>query len=215
MTPRWPVVLFDLDGTLVNTIDLIVASYQHSFRTVLGHEWDVDEIKSWIGQSLVGSLKNAVPDRADELFDAYVEWNHAHTPDMLSDYPGVHDLLSDLLAAGVRLGCVTSKRYAGAQWALDLAHLAELVPLVISHDDVSNHKPHPEPLTAGAAKMNCAIDDTVYIGDALVDIQAARAAGMECIAVTWGAGDREALIAANPTWVVDTAEELRSVLLPQ
>jgi len=215
MTVRWPVVLFDLDGTLVNTIDLIVASYQHSFRTVLGHEWDTEEIKSWIGKSLIGSLKEAAPDHADELFTQYVEWNHQHTPDMLSDYPGIHDLLRGLLAAGVRLGCVTSKRYDQAQWALDLAHLADLVPLIISHDDVTYHKPHPEPLLAGAAAMNSGIGDTVYIGDALVDIEAAHAADMDCIAVTWGAGSREALIEAYPTWIVDTAEQLRAVLLPE
>ncbi|MDR0783525.1 MAG: HAD-IA family hydrolase [Propionibacteriaceae bacterium] len=222
----WPVVLCDLDGTLVNTIDLIVASYQHTFRTVLGHEWDEAEIKTWIGQSLRASLEGAArreydtpggSDQADraaeELFTTYLDYNHRHTPELLKEYPGMTELVDELLAAEVIVAAVTSKRKDTAQWALDLANLAARVPLLVSHDDTVEHKPHPEPLLLAARRLGVTPGDCVYLGDATTDLQAAHSAGMASIGVTWGAGTGEALQATNPTLVAHTIEELRKALL--
>ena len=213
VTPRWPVVIFDLDGTLVNSIDLIVTSYQYALRTVVGREWDEAEIRTWIGQSLRGSMERACPEHAEELLRVYSEHNHALTPTMLTGYPGILDLVRSLTSAGVRLGSATSKRAEPAQWALDLTHLSGLMPIIVSHDDVREHKPNPEPLLLAAARLNCEVGEAVYIGDAVVDIVAAHNAGMDCVGVTWGAGVREELVAAGPTLLVDTVDELGAALL--
>ena len=212
MTPRWAVVIFDIDGTLVDTVDLIVASYQHAFRTVLGHEWDETEIRTWIGQAFEESLQRVCPDHIDELFRVYIEWNHAHTEEMLKEYPGIRELVTELAAAGVRLGAATSKRHVIAQRALDLGNLGDIVPLLASHEDSIEHKPNPAPLLVAAAKVSCPPSEAVYVGDAVVDILAATNAGMDSIAVTWGAGIRAELVDAGPTVVVDTVDELRAVL---
>ena len=92
---RWPTLVFDLDGTLVDTIGLIVASYQHAFRTVLGHEEDEARIRAWIGRPLVRCFQEAAPDHADELFAAYTAWNEANTDAMVRSYAGVADLLGE------------------------------------------------------------------------------------------------------------------------
>lgn len=207
-------MIFDLDGTLVNSVDLIVASYQHAFRTVLGHEWDEAEIKTWIGQSLYGAFQRACPEQADELFETYTVWNQAHTPDMLTAYPGIPELMKDLVAAGIRIGTATSKRQEPAQWALDLGQMSDTVPLLVAHDDVDEHKPSPKPLLLAVQKLGCTPDDAVYVGDAAVDVQAARNAGMDSIAVTWGAGTLPDLEAAAPTALVDTVDALRALLIP-
>ncbi|MDR0284708.1 MAG: HAD-IA family hydrolase [Propionibacteriaceae bacterium] len=214
MAPRWPVVIFDIDGTLVNSVDLIVASYQHAFQTVLGHEWDETEILTWLGQSLIGAFQRRWPDQADALYRAYTDWNHAHTEELLAEYPGVLELTKDLVKAGVRVAAATSKRRDQAQWALDLARLGTVVPLIVTHEDVDEHKPSPKPLLLAARRLECPPAQAVYVGDAVVDIEAARAAGMACVAVTWGAGVREALAAQHPAWLVDTVDRLRDVLLP-
>jgi len=214
VTPRWPVVIFDLDGTLVDSVGLIVGAYQHAFRTVLGHEWDEAEIKTWIGQSLYGALQRVCPEHADELFETYTAWNEAHTPEMLKEYPGIPELAKSLVDAGVRVGAATSKRQEPAQWALDLSHLSDLVPLLVTHEDVDEHKPNPKPLLLAAERLGCSPAEAVYVGDAAVDIQAAHNAGMDSIGCTWGAGTIEALRTAAPTCLVTTVDELRDQLLP-
>ena len=197
----------------MDSIALIVASYQHAFRTVLGHEENEEEIKGWIGQSLYGSLKRTFPDHADELFEVYTRWNEAHTTEMLSSYPGIPELAEDLVTAGVRVGAATSKRAEPAQWALDLGHLTNTVPLLVAHDDVTEHKPSPEPLLLAVSRLGGTLDQAVYVGDATVDVIAARNAGMAAIAVTWGAGQRAELVETSPDLICDTVDELRTALL--
>lgn len=211
--PRWPVVVFDLDGTLVDSIGLIVESYQHAFTTVIGRRWDEAEIKSWIGQSLYGAMQRAVPERADELFAAYTEWNEANTERLLRVYPGIPGLLADLGTAGVRMGVATSKREEPARWAMQLAGIDHLLPLLVHHDSVSEHKPSPQAVLLAASLLDADPADCVYVGDAAVDVTAAGNAGMTSVAVTWGAGTPESIAAAGPTLTCATVAELRAVLL--
>lgn len=210
---RWPVVLWDLDGTLVDSIGLIVASYQHAFTTVLGHPWDEAEIKSWIGQSLYGAMKRVAPAEADEIFRVYTEWNVANTPRLLRVYPGIPELVAGLVGAGVRMGVVTSKRQEPAEWALRLVGLDRDIPVLVSHDDVEEHKPSPKPLLLGAERLGVAPADCVYVGDAAVDVAAAHNAGMASVAVTWGAGRAEDIAAALPDVTCARVPELRTALL--
>ncbi|WP_342371798.1 HAD-IA family hydrolase [Propioniciclava soli] len=212
-TPRWPHVVFDLDGTLVDTIALIVASYQHAFTTVLGHEWDEAEIRSWIGQSLIGAMRQASPEKADEIFAAYTSWNEENTERLVAQYPGVNELVRDLVAAGVRIGVATSKRAEPAQRALQLVGLDDVVPVLVHHDSVDEHKPSPKPLLAALDALGARPEDSVYVGDAAVDMLAARNAGMAGVAVTWGAGTPDAIADAKPLITCTTADELRSALL--
>ena len=211
-TPRWPVVLFDLDGTLADTIGLIVASYNHAFREVMGTERDEAEIRSWIGRPLIESFAAVAPEHAEELDRVYREWNIANTERLLRAYPGVAGLLADLAGAGVRAGVVTSKRRDTALLAMRGVGIEGLAPLLSTLEDTEKHKPLPDPLLHGAARLGVEPGDCVYVGDAAVDIAAARAAGMAAIGVTWGAVPREVLEAAEPDAVVDTVEELRRVV---
>ena len=213
-SPRWPFVVFDLDGTLVDTIGLIVASYQHAFTTVLGHPWDEAEIKTWIGQSLYGAMQRVAPDEADEIFREYTTWNEANTERLIKQYPGVNQLVDDLVAAGITVGVATSKRDQPAHLALRLAGLDEVMPLLVHHDSVDEHKPSPKPLLKALELLGATPDLAVYVGDAAVDILAAHNAGMAGVAVTWGAGTKEAIDEAKPLVTCDTVDELRAVLLP-
>lgn len=206
-------VVFDLDGTLVDTIGLIVASYQHAFRTVLGHEEDERRIRAWIGQPLLRCFQEASPERADELFAAYTEWNEANTARLVRGYAGVPGLLGDLAAAGVRVAVATSKRRPPALWALELTGLTTLVPVVVTMEDTSVHKPDPTPLLLAVAKAGGEAGRAAYVGDAVVDLRAAHAAGMAGIGVLWGAGEEQALRAEGPAAVCADVATLRAVLL--
>jgi pyrophosphatase PpaX len=210
---RWPVVLFDLDGTLADTIPLIVASYNHAFRTVLGRERAEEEIRSWIGRPLLESFAAAAPEQAVELDRVYRDWNIAHTDELLREYPGVPALLRDLTAAGLRLGVVTSKRRQTALLTLRGVGISELVELLAGLEDTERHKPYPEPLLHAAECLGVDPASCVYVGDAAVDVAAARAAGMGAVAVTWGAGARTDLESAGPDALADSTEALRRALL--
>jgi len=209
-------VIFDLDGTLVDSIGLIVDSYQNGFRQALGHEWDETEIRTWIGLSLSEALEQVFPDQPDTaatVYAGYMSWNEAHMATDLTAYPGIADLMAELAGAGLRLGAVTSKRAKNAVWSLELAGLTDTVPLLVSHDDTDRHKPDPAPLLLAASKLGVKPESCVYVGDAASDIEAAHRAGMAGIAVTWGAGTPDDLAAAQPAVVCDSIAQLRAALL--
>ncbi len=212
-TPRWPVVVFDLDGTLVDTIGLIVASYQHAFTTVLGREEDETVIRSWIGQPLIRGFRSIDPVRADELFATYLDWNRANTERLIRRYAGIDTLLADLAAAGVRVAAATSKLRGPAKDAVRLTGLDTHLDVLVTMEDTDAHKPDPAPLLLAVERLGSTVGDAVYVGDAVVDVRAARNAGMAAVGVTWGAGTREAVVGSVPDVVADTVDQLRAALL--
>lgn len=212
--PRWPVVVFDLDGTVVDTIALIIASYRHAMWSVLGVRPTPEETRGWIGKPLYDTFAERYPDRVAELVASYLAWSIEHLPELLQRYPGMAELLAELNRAGVATGVVTSKRRASAARTLEAADLGDRIGIVVAMEDTALHKPNPEPLLLGLQLLDARPEQAVYVGDAVVDIQAARAAGMAAIAVTWGAGERAALLAAGPLVLVETVEQLRAELLP-
>jgi pyrophosphatase PpaX len=213
-TPRWTTVLFDLDGTLADTIPLIVASYQHAWRTVLGVEADEARARAWIGRPLLPALLEESPEHGHELDRVYREWNLANTGRLIRRYAGVPELVVALTAAGTTCAVVTSKRRETARLALAAVGLEGLVAVAAALEDTAEHKPSPVPLLHGAALVGAAPGECAYVGDAVVDVLAARAAGMTAVAVTWGAGERPALEAAGPDHVVETVDDLQALLLP-
>ncbi len=211
--PRWPCLIFDLDGTLVDSVGLIVDSYQHAFRTVLGHEEDEARIRRWIGQPLLRCFQEASPEHAQRLFDEYTAWNVANTERLLRPYAGIGALLGDLHEAGARVGAATSKRRDPAQWALRLAGLTDLVDVLVAMEDTERHKPDPQPLILAAGRLGGSAQTSAYVGDAAVDLLAAAAAGMPGIGVLWGAGDRAELEPLATAGVALDVEALRALLL--
>ena len=212
-TPRHPVVLFDLDGTLADTIPLIVASYQHAFRTVLAEEVEEGRARAWIGRPLLPALLEESPEHGVELDRVYREWNLANTARLIRRYDGVPELLTELTAAGVSCAVATSKRRETARLALAGVGIDHLVDVVAALEDTTSHKPAPDPLMHAAATLGVDPAGCVYVGDATVDVLAARAAGMSAVAVTWGAGEHNALAATGPDALVDTVADLQAYLL--
>lgn len=213
MRPRFHTVLFDLDGTLADTIPLIVASYQHAFRTVLGEEIDEARARAWIGRPLLPALLEESPEHGHSLDLTYREWNLANTARLIQRYDGVPEMLEALASAGVRMAVATSKRRQTARLALEGVGIDHLIEVAAALEDTTRHKPEPDPLLHAAASLGSQPCDCVYVGDATVDVLAARAAGMAAIAVGWGAADREALAATGPDALVDTVADLTANLL--
>jgi pyrophosphatase PpaX len=212
-SPRWTTAVFDLDGTLADTIPLILESYQHAFRTILGREEDPAVIRSWIGRPLISAFQDHSAEHADELYETYLTWNADNTERLIREYDGIRDVLRDLAGSGVHIGVATSKRRESAQQAMDLLGLSEYVEVLVAMEDTERHKPDPTPLLLALERMGRSSNGSVYVGDAVVDVLAGKAAGMDTVAVTWGAGLSEALHGVRPTAIVSSADDLRGTLL--
>ncbi|MFT4216281.1 MAG: HAD hydrolase-like protein [Micropruina sp.] len=206
------VVLFDLDGTLADTVPLIVETFRRTVSDALGWEPSPEQCKEWIGRSLADTFGGLAPDRADDLIARYLEWNLANHHAYVRPFDGVTGLVERLRDAGRTFGVVTSKRRSSAEVSLECVGLAGRIPLLATEDDTTTHKPAPEPLLHALRQVGADAGDAVYVGDAVVDLQAAQAAGMRSIGVTWGAGTEADLRAVGPTAVVHSVAELRTLL---
>ena len=211
---RFRIVLFDLDGTLIDSGPIILASMQHAVRTVLGREIPPDELQMSIGgQGIVAQMQAIDVDHADELLDAYKEHNDG-LHETLEAFDELLALLPGLKAQGRRLGIVTAKRHRTVGLALDrFPALASAFDVVVGYEDTSRHKPDPEPVLLAIEQLAGAPDEAVYVGDSPFDIGAAKAAGVFAVAVGWGGiHPDERLLAEEPDAFVHTPEELLGVL---
>lgn len=213
-------ILFDLDGTLVNTIDLILASHAHTVREHFGNARVParKEIIANLGRSLPDTLREYVEAMADEaagagetaeqMLQTYRDYQRANHDRLIRPYEGMYETLLELRRRGYTLGVVTSKMYATARMALDSYQLAELLPLGVYWEDTEKHKPDPEPLLAALHKGGLRAEETVYVGDSVHDIAAAHAAGIRVIAARWGPFDLEDLLLFKPDFVAETPRSL-------
>jgi pyrophosphatase PpaX len=207
----FPVVLFDLDGTVVDSGGIILASMRHAARTVLGREYSDDELLASVGgPGLEAQMQVLAEDKTDELVRVYREHNEP-LHDTLEFCLGMENVLTTLKAEGRRLGLVTAKRRSTVDLAFARLPLAGLFGAIVGGDETERHKPDPEPLQLGLARLGADAGDAAYVGDSPFDMQAARAAGMYAVGVTWGRiHGRDSLGDADV--VVDTAEELLAAL---
>lgn len=212
MTYR-PVVLFDFDGTLANTIPLIVQSFHHTFEAAGLPAFDDVELRSWIGRPLLAVFEERFPGQGETLTAAYRAWNLEQHDALIEPIDGVAELLAALKEADVAVGVVSSKKADTVRQGLRAVGLEAAIDVLAGMDETERHKPDPDPLLFAAEALGADPVDCVYVGDAGVDVRAAHAAGMAAIAVTWGAGTRDGLEALQPDAVVDTVAELQHLLI--
>jgi pyrophosphatase PpaX len=204
-----PNVLFDLDGTVVDSGAIILASMRHATREVLGQEYADEELLHAVGgPGLEAQMRVFAPDRVDELVRVYRAHNEPLHEELVA-CAGMDEVLVRLREEGRRLGVVTAKRRSTVELAFARVPLAHLFDAIVGGDETERHKPDPEPLLLAAERMHADPASTAYVGDSPFDVRAARAAGMHAVAVTWGRiHDRERLEREQPDAVVDTPEEL-------
>ena len=210
---RFETVLFDLDGTVVDSGAIILASMRHATREVLGHEYSDAELMQTVGgPGLEAQMRALAPDHVDRLVDVYRAHNEP-LHDELEACAGIEDVLVQLREEGRRLGIVTAKRRSTVELGFARVPIAHLFETVVGGDETEQQKPDPEPLLLAAERLGADPADTAYVGDSPFDIRAAKAAGMFAVAVTWGGiHDRAKLEAEEPDAIVDTAGELLGVL---
>lgn len=208
--PQLQTFLFDLDGTLIDSVRLILDSYHHALAT---HGLPPRTDEEWLAGVGTPLTVQFSPWRDDDaifqaLLATYREYNLTHHDRMVTVYPGVVDAVREIKAAGYQTGLVTSKNRQGALRGLKLAGLEALMDVLIGADDVTNPKPHPEPIERAMTMLGASPATTVYIGDSIHDMRSGRAAGVTTAAVLWGPFGRSHLEGARPDHWVTRPHEL-------
>ncbi|HET9494703.1 MAG TPA: HAD-IA family hydrolase, partial [Chloroflexia bacterium] len=163
-------VLFDLDGTLIDSIDHIVDCWQYAVRTVLGYEITREEVLPTIGRHLLTCFEEIAPGRSEELYDVYREYEAAAHDSRIKLVPGTREALIGLKQMQVRVGLVTSKGLEIANRGLGLFNLGGYFDTLVTREDTERHKPYPDPLLVGAQRLGVAPERTIYVGDSSVDV---------------------------------------------
>ncbi len=214
MTSRYRGILFDLDGTLVDSIDLILASYRHTMKTHLGRVPPDDEWKNTMGTPLRVQLQSfaSSPEQAESMFRTYIEHNEANHERLIRPFPRMRDAALALRAAGYRMAVVTSKLGPNAERELRTCGLDGLFDGLVSASDVRRPKPDPEPVVLGLRCLDLAAAEALLVGDSLYDLLAGRAAGVDTAAALWGPFDRRHLAVGRPDHWLESVDQLLALL---
>jgi pyrophosphatase PpaX len=205
---RYPVVLFDLDGTLVDSAQIILNSFHHATETVLGRRFpDADILAQVGGTNLTAQMTKLAPDHVDELVRVYREHNNPFY-DELQCFDGMMDVLRTLHAEGRKLGVVSAKPSPTVERVFRGAGIGEYFDVIVGADKTEKHKPDTEPLLHALEHLGAAPPHAAYVGDSPFDMQAAKAAGVFAVAVAWGGIHR----VEDGDVLVETPEELLAVL---
>jgi pyrophosphatase PpaX len=213
--PAIRTVLFDLDGTLIDSIELILASYRHTL-TVHGHPQVPDaEWMRGVGTPLRVQLAAWAesPEELQALVATYRDYNLANHDQMIRPYPGIAELMRSVREAGLRTGVVTSKNREGTKRGLRLFGLEEFIEVLVCADDVERPKPHPEPVERAVQQLGADPATTIFVGDSIHDLHSGREAGVLTGAVLWGPFRREELEPARPDYWFSQPEELGRLLV--
>ena len=183
---RYPVVLFDLDGTVIDSGAIILASMRHAAETVVGGSWDDAELMKAVGgPGLEEQMVALDPHKVDELVRVYRAHNEP-LHETLDCCLGMEDVLTRLKERGHRLGIVTAKRRRTVDLAFARLPIEHLFETVVGGDETERHKPDPAPLRLALERLGAPAEDAAYVGDSPFDMQAAKAAGLYAIGVSWG-----------------------------
>ena len=206
-------VLFDLDGTLIQSTELIMEAFRVTFKTYFP-KVDVDSvITNFLGQTLWETFGDYIQDdqSIDDIIAFYRQTSETLIQSQMHAYPNAKETLEYLVKENVRVGVVTSKMHGVARQHLKLVGLDEYVEHLVGYEDVTNHKPDKEPLTKALSLFDMTPDEAIYIGDHENDIRAAKACGMMSCAVTYSHRLKE-MLSYQPDYVIDDLLHIKDIV---
>ncbi len=204
--------IFDLDGTLLNTLNDLAASTNYALRWAGMPEHSVDDVRRFVGNGVKKLMERAIPDgldnpKFDETYATFRKHYLEHSLDTTKPYSGIPEVLAELKRRGKKLAIVSNKFYAATQ-ELARHFFPETIEVAIGERENIRKKPAPDTVLEAMRQLGVGKEGTVYIGDSDVDIDTARNVGVPCISVLWGFRDRDFLIEHGATHLISKPEEL-------
>lgn len=215
MTTMYNTFIFDLDGTLLNTLDDLAASVNYALRTHGMPERTLDEVRSFVGNGVRLLMERAIPEgsanpRFEETFATFRAYYMEHSLDKTRPYEGIPEMIHTLKQRGCRLAVVSNKFYAATQELI--RHFFPEITVAIGEHEAEGirKKPAPDTVFEALRQLGVGKEKAVYVGDSDVDLQTARNSGLPCISVLWGFRNRDFLLAHGATTFISRPEKLLS-----
>jgi phosphoglycolate phosphatase len=217
MTKKYTTVIFDMDGTLLNTLEDLQSSVNHAMRSCGFPEHPLENIRKFVGNGIERLLELAVPDgkenpKFSQAFEDFKEDYAIHCNDKTRPYDGVLELMRVLKEHGIKMAIVSNKADFGVQKLLEI-YFGEVVTVAIGQRDNLRKKPAPDMVWEALKELGSEKEEAVYIGDSEVDLATAGNSGLPCISVEWGFRDRSFLEKEGAECIVSSAKELEKLLL--
>lgn len=215
---KYNTVIFDLDGTLLNTIDDLSDGVNHVMEVYGFHQWTVDDIRRFVGNGIRNLMIKATPmgeenPRFEEIFQCFKEYYTDHCQIKTKAYDGIMELLDTLDKKGYKMAIVSNKNNA-AVLELNEIYFAENIKVAIGEREGVRKKPSPDSVEEALRQLGSKKEDSLYVGDSEVDFATAKNAEMDCVLVTWGFRGREGLSEFNPKAFIDYPMQLVDILEP-
>lgn len=205
--------IFDLDGTLLDTLQDLASSVNYALRHHHMPEHSIDDIRRFVGNGVRLLMERSVPDGAanpqfESTFATFREYYMLHSLDTTCPYEGIPEVISELKGRGCRLAVVSNKMMTATQELV--AHFFPEIEVAIGEHEAEGirKKPAPDTVFEALRRLGVAQDEAVYVGDSDVDLQTARNAGLPCISVLWGFRDRDFLLQHGATTLIEHPREL-------
>ena len=210
-------VLFDMDGTVLNTLGDLAAAMNYSLRHFNMPEREEQELKTFLGKGPAHFVRCSVaegssPELCRQVQDFYEEYYDSHCQIKTAPYPGILELMSRLKGRGVKLAVISNKQEPAVK-LLAQRHFPGLLELAVGTGPSIPCKPDPSAVLSAMERMGVSAKESLYVGDMDVDLNTAKNAGIDCVGVAWGFMGREKLLNLGAARVADSAEELGDIIL--
>ena len=213
----YSLAIFDLDGTLLDTLGDLHASVNFALKEFSFPERTIDEVRSFIGNGVVKLMERSTPDGTDdatqkECLDVFRAHYLEHMSDTTAPYANVVDLLSALRAKGIKIAVVSNKLHPAVEDLCE-SYFPGLIDKAVGVSVEAERKPSPINVIKTAEYFGTELKDCIYIGDSEVDVQTAHNASLQCIGITWGFRDKDCLVAHGCDFIADTADEVYNLIV--
>ncbi|PEJ58303.1 pyrophosphatase PpaX [Bacillus sp. AFS002410] len=205
-------ILFDLDGTLINTNELIIASFLHTLNKYYPDQYKREHVIPFMGPTLTESFSTVDEGRVDELISEYRRFNMEMHDEFVEEYETVYETIETLHRLGYKIGIVTTKARNVVEMGLSFGRLKQFFDIVVTIDDVQNAKPHPEPIQLALKKLNSIPEESLMVGDNYHDIEGGKNAGTETAGVAWSLKGKEFLATYKPDFMLEKMSDILSIL---
>lgn len=205
-------ILFDLDGTLLDTNRLIISSFKYTYKVHLDIDVQDEEIIQYFGEPLIKTLGRYSKEKLDEMFETFKKYNYENHDRMTTIVEGVEDTLKGLLSKNIKVGVVTSKREVMARRGLTLFDIEKYFNIVVTPEMTKKHKPDPEPIYKACESLNIDPRDSIMVGDSSFDILCGKNAGAETCLVNYTILNKNEIDKYKPDYKVDSIKDILSII---
>jgi len=205
-------LLFDFDGTLLNTNDLIIQTFMHVLNERFPGQYSPKDCLKFLGPSLKQTMSDIAPGEEDAMIAKYREYNELHHDELVTQYPDVVSTLEQLKAIGIKLAIVSTKRNGMIDRGLSVLGASHLFDVCIGTDDVKNVKPDPEPVLLALERLGVNKEEAIMIGDNSHDIEAGHNAGIKAAGVAWAFKGPEYLLQFKPEYMLHHMTDLLDIV---